>query len=187
MNGALAFAIECPDYSVHRLVPEDTESLQELFIKCADYALIVTGEAVSPAAAEQTFKLIPAGKSPDDKFVFGIVDRWKSIVGVLEGMRNYPEDDAWWIGLLMLAPEVRRQGIGRTILDGFSKYVRSCNGSAIMLGVVEDNRVAYSFWRAVGFEVVRKTEPHRYGKKTQAVYIMRRAVEKDETSTPASG
>jgi hypothetical protein len=43
-----------------------------------------------------------------------------------------------------------------------------------MLGVVEDNQGAFSFWQALGFELVRTTEPRSFGKKTHAVYVMRR-------------
>jgi len=59
-------------------------------------------------------------------------------------------------------------------LRGFSEYVRLHGGKAMMLGVVEDNRRAYRFWQKMGFEVVRKTEPRRFGKKIQSVYVMRR-------------
>jgi ribosomal protein S18 acetylase RimI-like enzyme len=45
-----------------------------------------------------------------------------------------------------------------------------------MLGVVEENRAAYQFWQKLGFELVRKTEPRLFGRKTQAVYVMRRGV-----------
>ena len=32
----------------------------------------------------------PPGKSLADKFVFGLINRRGAVVGVLEGMRNYP-------------------------------------------------------------------------------------------------
>jgi len=50
------------------------------------------------------------------------------------------------------------------------------HGAAIMLGVVEENQAAYDFWQRLGFELVRKTEPRPFGRKTQSVSVMRRAV-----------
>jgi len=104
------------------------------------------------------------------------LNRKGDIVGVLEGIRHYPDETTWWIGLLMLAPEVRGRGLGRKLVQGFSEYVRLEQGTSMMLGVVEENRSAYRFWQQVGFELVRQTEPRPFGKKIQRVYVMRREV-----------
>ncbi|HMB25334.1 MAG TPA: GNAT family N-acetyltransferase, partial [Anaerolineales bacterium] len=110
----------------------------------------------------------------DDKFLYGVFDHQGGLVGVLEGMRHYPEENIWWIGLLMLAPEARGCGIGRKVVQSFFEYVRSEQGAAVMLGVVEENKSAYRFWQQMGFELVRQTEPRTFGKKTQSVYVMRK-------------
>ena len=168
-----AFEMKFLDYVVHSLTSDDAELLQRLFDQCADYNLIVEGEPAPPTAAHELFQETPPGRSLADKFVFGLVNRRGEIVGVLEGMCNYPEERVWWIGLLLLAPAIRQRGIGRTMLNGFSNYVRSQNGLAIMLGVVAENYLAYKFWRQMGFEEVRITEPRQFGKKRQTVTVMR--------------
>lgn len=170
------FQIDDPDYRVSKLGPAEAESLQRLFDRCADYALIVEGESVSPSAAQETFQDVPPGRSTDDKFVYGLLDREGNIVGLLEGMRHYPDETSWWIGLLLLAPEVRGRGLGRKLVQSFEEHVRSQMGTAIMLGVVEENRPAYHFWQGQGFELVRTTEPRPFGRKVQAVSVMRKAV-----------
>ena len=174
MKDAQVFPINDPNAFVCRLRLEHVEPLQRLFDQCADFALLVEGEGVNPSAAQEIFQLLPAGKSLTDKFLYGILDRNQAVVGVLEGICDYPDKTSWWIGLLMLAPEVRRHGLGRKIIDAFSEYVRSNQGTAIMLGVVEENQVAYRFWQGLGFELVRHTEPRQFGRKIQKVYIMRR-------------
>ena len=169
----LPFEIGLADYTVRPLTPDDIEQLQTLCDQRADYSLIVEGEPVSPTAAQELLLDGPPGKSLADKFVFGVINRRGEVVGVLEGMRDYPEECIWWIGLLLLAPTVRQQGIGHMVVDGFTGYVRSQNGRAVMLGVVADNRRAYQFWRRLGFEEVRTTEPRQFGKKLQTVTVMR--------------
>jgi len=173
-----SFQIDDPDYHVSKLEQEHCASLQKLFERCADYALIVEGESVSPTAAQETFQDVPPGRSTDDKFVYGLWDRQGNIVGLLEGLRHYPDETVWWIGLLILAPEVRGRGLGRTLEQGFCEYVRAQNGTAIMLGVVEENRAAYRFWQGQGFALVRQTEPRPFGRKTQAVYVMQKVLHK---------
>jgi len=176
MTNAQPFQIDDPDYYVSKLEFEHCELLQKLFDRCADYAMIVEGESVSPTAAQEMFQAVPPGRSTDDKFVYGLLDRGGNILGVLEGMRHYPDESIWWIGLLMLAPEVRERGLGRKLVQSFCEYVHSEQGTAIMLGVVEENRSAYHFWQGQGFESVRQTEPRSFGRKTQKVYVMRKAV-----------
>jgi hypothetical protein len=108
------FHIDSPDYSVIELQAEHTEPLQRLFDQCADYAMIVEGEGVSPTAAQETLQTAPPGRSLSDKFVYGLLDRNGDIVGLLEGMRHYPDETAWWIGLLLLAPQVRGNGLAES-------------------------------------------------------------------------
>ena len=176
MEKAQVFSINDPDYSICRLQPEQVDALQKLFEQCADFTQLVEGEDVSPDAGEEIFRSAPEGRSLRDKFLYGVQDRQGAIAGVLEGMRHYPDDVTWWIGLLLLAPETRGHGLGRKIIEAFSEYVHANQGAAIMLGVVEQNRAAYRFWQELGFELVRQTEPRLFGRKTQTVYVMRRGL-----------
>lgn len=161
-------------YSVRRLSPGDAEAIQALYEKCLDFMLLVDGRAASPNAGNEEFEDIPAGKSQNDHFVFGIVDRQDKLVGLLDTLRGYPDENTWWIGLLLMAPEVRSLGLGQTVVQGFSEYVQAAGIQAIMLGVVEENQRASQFWKKIGFEFERKTEPRQFGNKTHTVIIMRR-------------
>jgi RimJ/RimL family protein N-acetyltransferase len=173
MKKETAFDTGLQDYSVHRLLLEDMGEIQELWEKCLDYMLLVDGHAADPNVVAKEFQSVPPGNSLDDKFVFGIVNQQNDLVGLLEALRWYPDKNTWWIGLLLFVPEVRSQGIGQQVLEGFAEYVWASGCQAIMLGVVEENTRAYRFWSRMGFEFVRKTEPQQFGNKTQRVYIMR--------------
>ncbi len=176
MNPETAFDIHTQEYSIHRLQPEDIEAVQALFEKCLDFMLLVDGRAAGPQAAREEFQSVPPGWSLADKFLFGIVDQQKDLVGYLDVMRGYPQEGAWWIGLLLLVPQVRSQGLGQKVTQGFTDYIRTNHGREIMLGVVENNQSAYKFWTRMGFELVRVTEPQQFGNKTQTVSILRRSI-----------
>jgi GNAT superfamily N-acetyltransferase len=172
MKNEIAFDVEEQDYSVRLLTYEDVKALQRLYEKCVDYMLLVDGHPAGQNAAEEEFQDLPPGRSADDKFMFGIVDPLNELIGVLDVMRWYPDEATWWIGLLLLVPEIRSQGVGKKVLKGFTEYVKMNGGKAIMLGVVEDNERAYQFWSKMGFEFIRDTEPRSFGNKTQIVHIM---------------
>jgi len=168
------YNIDLQDYSVRRLSREDRHAIQTLFEECLDYMLLVDGHPAGPQAAEEILYSAPPGLSTEDKFVAGVFNQQGELVGLLDAVRRYPDETTWWIGLLLFAPEARAQGIGQKVVQSFAEYTRASGGQAIMLGVVEENERAYSFWSRMGFELVRKTEPRQFGNKTHRVNIMRR-------------
>src|SRR5512134_3045173 len=117
------FPIDDPGYTVITLGCEHRDLLQQLYERCSDFVMLVEGQSVSPDAAEETFQEMPPGRSLEDKFVYGALDGQGQLVGVLEGMRHYPDKGIWWIGLLLLAPEVRGRGLGGKLVQGFEEYV----------------------------------------------------------------
>jgi GNAT superfamily N-acetyltransferase len=179
MTDDAPFTLADRDFTFCSLQPSQAGILQPLFEQCADYTWLVEGQGVSPDAARQTFEEVPPGHSLDHKFVYGILNRTGEIIGVLEGMRHYPEKDVWWIGLLLLAPSARSQGLGRKVIAAFADFVQAQGGTALMLGVVEENQAAYRFWQGQGFALVRITEPRTFGKKTQRVLVLRREMTLD--------
>ena len=107
MKNETAFDVEGQDYSMHLLTREDVEAIQGLYEQCVDYMILVDGQPAGENAAEEEFEDLPPGRSADDRFMFGIVHQRKELIGVLDAIRGYPDEVAWWIGLLLLAPEMR--------------------------------------------------------------------------------
>ncbi|MDJ0637027.1 MAG: hypothetical protein QNJ34_27875 [Xenococcaceae cyanobacterium MO_188.B29] len=90
------FTLGVPGYSIESLKLEDAERLQKLYEKCADYNYLVEGKPPSPNAAREEFLAVPEGKSLCDKFMFGIVDSQGEIIGLIESIRGYPDEQTWW-------------------------------------------------------------------------------------------
>ncbi len=169
-----AFDIGLQNYSVHRMSPEDISAIQKVYDKCLDYMLLVDGHPADPNVVEEEFRSVPPGRSNEDKFVFGISDSRRGIVGLLDILRWYPDETTWWIDTLLFIPESRSQSLGEKVTQGFVDYARANGAQAIMLGVVEENLRAYKFWIKMDFEFVHETEPRQFGNKKQRVKIMRR-------------
>jgi len=171
-----AFDIGLQNYSVQRMSLADIAAVQEVYDRCLDYMLLVDGHAADPDGVKEDFQSVPPGKSNEDKYVFGITEHQKGIVGLLDVLRGYPDETTWWIGTLLFVPESRSQGLGEKVVQGFVKYAQAGGAQAIMLGVVEENTRAYKFWLRMGFEFVRETEPRQFGNKMQKVRVMRRNI-----------
>ncbi len=175
----MPFTLDHPDYSITPIDFTHTTQLQALFERYADYALIVEGGAVSPHAAQEALQETPPGRSLADKFLYCVWHPQAQLVGVLEGMRGYPDESTWWIGLLLLDPAVRGQGLGRRLVQRFGAWAQVQGATALMLGVVADNHPAFAFWQRQGFELVRVSEPRTFGKKVQTVSVLRKALPAD--------
>ena len=168
------FFIDDTEYTVHRLTLDDLPAIQEVCAKCLDFMLLVDGHAADPESVKDDFLDVPPGRSSADKFVFGICNRHNELVGLLDVLRDYPDQSTWWIGLLLFIPEARSKGLGKKVLQGFVEFISLNGGQAIMLGVVEANTRAIKFWTRKGFELVEIRAPEQFGEKIHRVMVMRR-------------
>ena len=157
MNDSINFFCELPNYSIKRLVPEDGEVLQRLYEQCIEFALFINGQPPSETVAREEFDAVPVGKTTQDKYIFGLFDRHNAILGMIESIRHYPDNEIWWLGLMMLAPEQRGKGLGCKFYKAFERWVSVQGVPRISLSVVEANESGLQFWKKMGFEVIHKT------------------------------
>lgn len=177
INYSTSLSLEISGYSARCLVQEDAAVLQPLYEQCTEFALLTDGQPPSPTAASEEFDATPEGKTTQDKYIFGLFDPRNILVGMIESIRHYPDNKTWWIGLMMLAPKQRHQGLGSELYRAFERWVSVQGVSRISLSVVEANEAGLQFWKKMGFEVIRKTPPRQFGTKTHELYILSRAVD----------
>jgi GNAT superfamily N-acetyltransferase len=174
MDNVINFSLEHSGYSVKRLMPDDAEMLQRLYEQCVEFSLLTDGVAPSPSAARDEFAAVPEGKTTEDKYILGLFDSSSFLVGMVEAIRHYPNNQIWWIGLMMLAPEQRGKGLGADFYRGFERWVLAQGAFQISLSVIEANEPGLQFWQRMGFSVVRKAPPQQFGIKTHERYVLTR-------------
>ncbi len=160
-------------YSVRRLRAADAAELQGLFERCSDYVQLYSGLPPRPTEGEEELHALPPGKELADKFSFGLFSSEQELVGYVDLMRNYPTEQEWWIGLLMVDPKARNQGLGRLAYEASARWVRSQGGRTIWIGVLEENASAERFWRRLGFEEVRRESHTADGGKLHTMTVLR--------------
>jgi RimJ/RimL family protein N-acetyltransferase len=176
MNNSVSFALIRPGYLAKLLIPEDAIMLQNLYEQCTEFALLTDGQPPSPTAAREEFDAVPEGKTTQDKYIFGLFDPQNNLIGMLESIRHYPDGRTWWLGLMMLSPKQRGQGLGTDLYQAFEHWVSAQRIEQVSLSVVEANELGLQFWKSLGFEVIRKTEPRQFGNKIHSVFVMSRAM-----------
>jgi ribosomal protein S18 acetylase RimI-like enzyme len=83
-----------------------------------------------------------------DLFLVGVRDG--AVVGTVMG--GY-EGHRGWINYLAVAPELRRQGLGRELMAEAERLLRQCGCPKINLQVRAANKDVIEFYRQVGFTV----------------------------------
>ena len=163
---------EVPGCYVEQLQPEETAVLQAWLEKSADSSQLVTGSPPGSSAAGSLLTDCPPGKTADDKLVVGITAGPPDLVGVLDVIRDFPSLQDWWLGLLLLDPQHRGQGLGQQVYRAFELWVSQQGAQRVYLGVVEHNPSAYHFWQRMGFEAVELQPSRSFGKVEQVVIVM---------------
>lgn len=115
------FDYQVQEYAVRPLRPQDLPDLQALIERSADYTWMLTGGPPGPADAEELFSDRPPDAGPEDKILLGVRAANNKLVGVLDAIRNYPQPDSWFLGLLMIEPAHRGHGLGRAIYQALKR------------------------------------------------------------------
>lgn len=166
-------------YQTKVLLAEDSTRLQELLERCTDYALLVDGSLPRPNAAVLLLADHPPGVTPDDKLVFGVHSQDGKMVAVLDAVRDYPAHGTWWLGLLLIDPAYRNQGLGREIYRSFEDWLHGQHCQGVYLGVLDENQDAFRFWQALGFVEYERQAPRQIGLKEHTVITMIRKFPED--------
>jgi ribosomal protein S18 acetylase RimI-like enzyme len=157
--------------------PEELAALQRIMESDEELALWVTGHPPGPADAQSTLMFVPEGSSPDDKAPFGV---WAGdeLVGLLDLLLRYPDDETIYLGLLLIDRARQGQGIGAAAFQALERDLlpRWPWARRLRLSVVRTNDQVLGFWRRLGFTETGEVRPWRYDKLESEVVLMDKPV-----------
>jgi GNAT superfamily N-acetyltransferase len=157
-------------YEIRLLGSDDEADLQDLCERCHDFTLLTEGQLPGPTAGFDILNDLPPGKELEDKRVLGVYDQ-ELLVAVVEMVKDYKVEGEWIIGLLLIDPNKRGNGLGSAIHDYIIEYVSQNGGSLLRIGVIEENTRGMNFWKGMGYhEVERKVQS--FGIKEHTVIVM---------------
>ncbi len=141
------------DRDVRLLQEEDAPALQSFLVLFKDF--FWTCEQAPPDAKE-LLKTHPPEKDPLlDKGVFGFYEN-DQLYGLVDLIKDYPQDGTWTIGYLLVHPDHRRAHKGTSLVRALEDL--TLVGVRILRCIVQkENPRALSFWQKNGFIPVRTT------------------------------
>ncbi|MFZ2359680.1 MAG: GNAT family N-acetyltransferase [Anaerolineae bacterium] len=137
-----------PPLTLRPLSPGDAPALQEVYQVSTDFfagsggASPVTGQAEADLAA---------AAAEDGRFLLGITLH-ESMIGVIDLRLAYPDPFDMSIGLILLATQHRRQGLGTWTLRILEAWLaRDTPTEAVIVAVPAQDHAAQTFFHANGY------------------------------------
>jgi ribosomal protein S18 acetylase RimI-like enzyme len=159
-------------YRSFRLTAADLPRLLQLCQSCAAFYELVEGQPPSDETAAEILGPLEARYARGTKHVWG-VEKEGALIAVAELLEGYPSTHDWYIGLLLVAPAHRRQGVGAQLCAALVRWMSERGASVVRLVVHLQNAGARAFWGRQGFTVERE-DFKRSGRLEGPVWILSR-------------
>ncbi|MFN7709551.1 MAG: GNAT family N-acetyltransferase [Holosporales bacterium] len=142
--------LEIENYKMRLLRQADADVVQTLLDACQDYFMLCEGE---PGMAQALFMACPPQKSHDeDKVVLGLFHQ-DQVIGMIDLIRDYPEDGTWTIGYLLIHSNYRNLGLGQKWVRQMATILKDLGAQKLRCVVQQQNPRALHFWQQLGFAV----------------------------------
>jgi RimJ/RimL family protein N-acetyltransferase len=151
-------------FTAELLSPADLGLVIELNSECSDFYFLQNGQSPNEADARELFEQVPAQCHPSMKLPVGLFDPQKTLIGVLDVLRGYRTASDWYIGLMLLSPRFRGQGLGAEIHSEFVAHARQAGVKRLMLAVLEANDAGRRFWLRCGCRKIKDYSSRQSGR-----------------------
>jgi GNAT superfamily N-acetyltransferase len=79
-------------------------------------------------------------------------------IGIIDFLKENPNDHAPWIGLLMIHGDYHSLGYGKMVYAHFEEELMQKGLKNVRLGVLQQNVAARHFWEAQGFKFCKESQ-----------------------------
>ena len=139
----------------------DAALLQELLESNPSYSRRVSGRDPHPDDSRTILTARPPGMNSESKYAWGIWESGK-LIACVDVVRGYPRAEVAHIGLLIVAGDQSRRGVGRQTYERVLKEIRTWSEvAAVHLGIVATNaEAAEPFWESLGYLRTGESKPY---------------------------
>jgi ribosomal protein S18 acetylase RimI-like enzyme len=142
------------DYDIATVTRENFNRVFEVYNTNQDFFLLTQGKEATIESSIDDVSALPPGCSIGQK-IFISLSKENRAVGVLDIIMEYPDQDSFWIGLLLIRGDLHGKKIGSGIITATLNAAKAVGYKSAQLGVVENNTKAVNFWQRHGFNILR--------------------------------
>jgi GNAT superfamily N-acetyltransferase len=141
--------------TIERLRADEGPLLRELRLAALADSPTAFGQRLDEAAAQadDEWQTSARAASSGDRRAWFIARLDGRAVGLVQGRRRPPHDCL--VFSMWVAPDARRTGAGRALLDAVDEWASGWGGRQVVLWVIAGNDLALGFYRRLGFKLLR--------------------------------
>ena len=158
-------------YKIKSLSEENHKIVEKLCEKCSDYYILHDGILPSKEEIDEIFTTLPPNKNYEDKLVLGIYKFGNKLVGIVDIIRDFPTVGEWMLGLMLIEPEERGNGLGKIVHEALIGWAINLGAKSFRVGVIEDNNKGINFWSTLGYTKIKEVNMD-FTEKTHTVNVM---------------
>jgi len=141
---------------VVRLKSSDLPRVTDLCVACREFYELIEGQPATEATAAEILGPLEAAYAHGTKHVWGVEAPDGALMSIVELLEGHPTPQAWYIGLLLVAPERRRQGLGSEACRALLEWLALRGATTVRVVVHLENDIARAFWERQGFVLERE-------------------------------
>jgi len=152
------------------------KEVQALFEASSEFILLTEGKLPSNDAAVEYFSDFPPSKTIDDKVCLGIFNQNNHLIGIVDLIYNYPDENVCFVGLFLIHPDFRSEKVGKTVFSRIEKHIKNEGFNEIRLAVVKENIKGYQFWKKINYIDLMK-QPYQVADRTTEILVMNKKLD----------
>lgn len=138
--------------AVREMRPEDEPQVAALFASCEDYFAAATGGPALPGDVQSLYYALPEGADFDQKRLL-VMCRDGGVVGLVDVVDRHPDAGTCSVGVFLLAPEARREGIGTDVARRLLEEAAGRGMRNVTATCPRGWEPGLGFLRSLGFEI----------------------------------
>jgi ribosomal protein S18 acetylase RimI-like enzyme len=161
--------------TIRRITAQDTALYREVRLRALLDSPLAFGStyAKESAFADSVWRerIERASASNDIAMFLAFEDH--NCCGIIGCVRRADEEHTGTIVSMWVAPEVRRKGVGRRLLESAEQWARENRMIRLMLDVTEKNDPAIALYRACGFDFTGESQPYPNDPILRELFMMK--------------
>jgi len=143
-------------YSLKKMDKDNAKEILELYESNPEYFEYCPPSPSIEGIIEELHEL-PPDTEKDNKYYLGIYDHDK-LIGVIDLITNYPNEETAFIGLFMLHGNLQNKGLGSKLIEDFLQKLKNENYIYCRLAYIVGNTKAQNFWTNHQFKPIKQTK-----------------------------
>jgi ribosomal protein S18 acetylase RimI-like enzyme len=141
------------DVVIRRVEPSDSTLLRRVRLRslATDPASFGSTYEQESALPDQTWAERAAGSAIREDAATLFAMRGEEPVGLVTAIRDGSQRELFHVFQMWVAPDARREGIGRTLLTEIEGWIASCGGASVRLSVTDAATAARRLYEGAGY------------------------------------